>query len=302
MLREAGVAEGIRRDVDRLWQTEGDSELPELDLIDRMAATCALLDGRAASLLERCQSHYTGPELPDATWLSGSDVPRTMRDNLRLYYARWLAQHALYDEALAQLAELDLGNVVDPASVLFYRAVAHQQLVEPDEARAALVELLEHRDSLPERFLQVAQLLERDLAALEDESMQHIARRMSDIRRRLAYGRAGEHVQRIERGVVESLDEKIEQLEQQQQQQNQSPSGGMMAPMQPMDDSRLPSMQAPMQVDQRDIGHRSGWGDLPPREREQALQAIGREFPAHYRDLIEQYFRELAAESPGADR
>jgi hypothetical protein len=65
-----------------------------------------------------------------------------------------------------------------------------------------------------------------------------------------------------------------------------------------MEDSRLADLDAPMEVDQRDIGHSSGWGDLPPREREQALQAIGRDFPAHYRDLIEQYFRELAAESP----
>jgi hypothetical protein len=64
-----------------------------------------------------------------------------------------------------------------------------------------------------------------------------------------------------------------------------------------MQDSQLPSMQAPMEVDQRDIGHKSGWGDLPPRERERALQQIGRDFPAHYRELIEQYFRELAAES-----
>ena len=44
----------------------------------------------------------------------------------------------------------------------------------------------------------------------------------------------------------------------------------------------------------------SGWGDLPPHEREQALQQIGRDFPAHYRDLIEQYFRELATETDPA--
>ena len=53
-------------------------------------------------------------------------------------------------------------------------------------------------------------------------------------------------------------------------------------------------MQAPGKVEQRDIGNKSGWGDLPPKEREQALQQIGREFPAHYREVIEQYFRALA--------
>ena len=46
----------------------------------------------------------------------------------------------------------------------------------------------------------------------------------------------------------------------------------------------------------RNIGNKSGWGDLPPKEREEAMQQIGRDFPSHYRDVIEQYFRRLAAE------
>jgi acyl-CoA reductase-like NAD-dependent aldehyde dehydrogenase len=67
-----------------------------------------------------------------------------------------------------------------------------------------------------------------------------------------------------------------------------------------MEDSRPAELKAPMQVDRREIGNQSGWGDLPPKEREQALQQIGREFPAHYRELIENYFRELANE-PAAE-
>ena len=50
----------------------------------------------------------------------------------------------------------------------------------------------------------------------------------------------------------------------------------------------------------KDIGHKSGWGDLPPKEREEALQQMGRDFPAHYRDAIEEYFRKLATE-PASD-
>ena len=30
---------------------------------------------------------------------------------------------------------------------------------------------------------------------------------------------------------------------------------------------------------------------------EEALQQIGKDFPAHYRDVIEQYFRKLATDS-----
>ena len=46
----------------------------------------------------------------------------------------------------------------------------------------------------------------------------------------------------------------------------------------------------------KNIGNRIGWGDLPPKEREEAMQQISKEFPSHYRDVIEQYFRRLAAE------
>ena len=51
------------------------------------------------------------------------------------------------------------------------------------------------------------------------------------------------------------------------------------------------------EVTKKDIGSKSGWGDMPPKEREEAMQQIGHDFPAHYRDAIEQYFRRLAAEN-----
>jgi hypothetical protein len=49
-------------------------------------------------------------------------------------------------------------------------------------------------------------------------------------------------------------------------------------------------------VDQKKIGSKSGWGDLPPKEREEALQQISKDLPAHFRDVIEEYFRKLARE------
>jgi hypothetical protein len=40
----------------------------------------------------------------------------------------------------------------------------------------------------------------------------------------------------------------------------------------------------------------AGWGTLPPKERQEALQQLGKDFPAHYRAAIEQYFRRIATE------
>ncbi len=265
-------------------------------LLDRAAETFALVEPRAKTLIDACNTPYEGPVPPKADWLEDTTLPEVLRNNLRLYHARWLAQHNLYDEVLQALEGLQPKDVVDPAGLLFYQMVAHHQVVEPDRSRLALEQLLEQEEKLPRRYLQVAQLLRRDLASLKDESLDHISRQMNDVRRRLDIGRAGKQVQVVEKGVVDSLDRIIKKLEEQQQQQ-QSKKTGSGQSAKPMQDSQLPSMRAPMKVDQRDIGNQSGWGDLPEKEREQALQQIGREFPAHYRELIEQYFRELADET-----
>jgi len=64
-----------------------------------------------------------------------------------------------------------------------------------------------------------------------------------------------------------------------------------------MQDSQLPgSPNAPGKVEARDIGHGTKWGNMDDKDREKAMQEIGREFPSHYREVIEEYFRRLAAE------
>ena len=52
----------------------------------------------------------------------------------------------------------------------------------------------------------------------------------------------------------------------------------------------------PGEVDQRRTGVRSDWGNLPPKQREEALQQISKGLPSHYREVIEEYFRKLARE------
>jgi hypothetical protein len=83
-------------------------------------------------------------------------------------------------------------------------------------------------------------------------------------------------------------------MQQQQAQSSSAPSGQPSGT--PMDDSKIADLKAPGSVDRRDIGRGTDWGNLPEKEREKALQEIGREFPSHYREVIEEYFRRLAAE------
>ena len=53
-------------------------------------------------------------------------------------------------------------------------------------------------------------------------------------------------------------------------------------------------LPGPGDVDQKDQGDRAGWGNLPPAQRQEALQRLTEELPSHYREVIEGYFRQLA--------
>jgi hypothetical protein len=152
---------------------------------------------------------------------------------------------------------------------------------------------LEREDEIAVRYRTIAQLMEADLRPLKTDSLDEVARLMDDIRRRLELGRAGARVRKQEDDVIAKLDKMIEELEKQQQQQGGG-GGGSLAPSRPAPDSSNLGGKGPGNVDQKDIGRGDDWGDLPPKERQAALQQISKELPAHYREVIEEYFRKLA--------
>jgi hypothetical protein len=159
-----------------------------------------------------------------------------------------------------------------------------------------IARLLENEDAIPRRYREVARLMAADIEPLKEDSLDEVSRIMDDVRRRLKLARAGKRVRDQEDDVIAKLDKMIEELEKQQQQQQQQQSGGngSMQPNRPLDDSQPAGGQGPGNVAQRDIGNGSGWGNLPPRQREEAIQDITKNLPAHYRAVIEEYFRKLA--------
>lgn len=291
----------VQADIRDLWLSQDADQ--SAGLLERLAECLAVSDPRVAELVDYCAHLSPQGKLPEFAWLADSATPQLVRHNMRLYLARALVETGYYDEALSWTDGLETGDIVAPDVLLFYRAAAHHQLVQPDRAAAELAELAERQDELPLRFQKLSALMQQDLAGLQDESLDHIARRMADVRRRLAQGSSGERVQDVENGVIDSLDKLIKKVEDQlQQQQAQSSSSGGQQNSTPMQDSRLARLRAPGKVDQHDVGHSAGWGNLPDKEREQALQDIGREFPSHYREVVEQYFRRLAAEEPDGEK
>ena len=282
----------VRAKAEKLW-----GDLPAAatddDLLVRLALTFALIDRDAAKLVKQCSEPRAQLALPSQDWLRGSTAPPLLVNNLRLLYARWLIEESLYDEAQEQLSGLKPDDVAAPAALLFYESVVSHALLNKESGLKSTAELLQGRQYSPRRYVVLARLMQEDLKDLKEETLDHISRRMDDVRRRLELGRAGKKVRDQQDGIIKSLDKIIKKIEEQQQQQQQMST---LQPSSPMPDSQIAGGKGPGKVDPKNIGSESGWGNLPPKKREEAMQQIGRDFPSHYRDVIQQYFRRLAAE------
>ena len=295
LLAKRELDETQKLKISALW-LEGGPEPDPSEVLDRVAASLAVIEPQASAIYELTQQAPAGkvaaPEL-----LTDESVPMFVRGNLRLLIARWLAQHEMVDEALEQLRDLKPADVVDPASLLFYQALGHHRLLEKKECLAQVKLLLENESTIPRRYATIARLMEADIKPLKTDSLDEVARLMDDIRRRLDLGRAGKKVRDEEEAVIAKLEKMIEEMEQQQQQQQQqqqSGNQGAQKPANPAQDSMAPEQKGPGNVDSKNIGKKDGWGNLPPKERQEVLQQIGRDLPAHFRETIEEYFKRLA--------
>jgi hypothetical protein len=283
----------VHAKADALWQGLSASA-SEDDVLVRLARTFALVNQNAAKLVAMCSEPRSQMLVPAQPWLRDGSAPPLLTNNLRLFFARWLVEQSLFDEALEQISDLGPADVVAPASLLFHQSVVYHALLNKELGLKSIDVLLQGAEATPRRYVALAQLIQDDLNGLEEDTLDHVARRMDDIRRRLDLGRAGPKVRKVEKGVIETLDKLIKKEEEKQQQADSDPNS--IRSNSPAQQSRLAGGQGAGDVTKKNIGSKSGWGDMPAKEREEAMQQIGRDFPAHYRDAIEQYFRRLAAE------
>ncbi len=244
-------------------------------------------------MVEFCDTHETPDKLPQFPILDDPGQPAFLRHNLRLLCGQWLAQNRYYDESLQMLEGLTPTDVVDPAALLFYQSTGHHRMPDKKQCLPLVAKLLENEQQIPRRYAVVAHLIEADLKPLKTDSLDEISRLMDEVERRLDLKRAGKRVRDQEDEVVAKLDKLIKEMEEQQQ---QSSSAANLTPSSPAQDSRPMGGKGPGNVDPKSIGTKTGWGNLPPKERQEALQQIGKDLPAHYREVIEEYFRKLARE------
>jgi len=215
-----GADDKLREKALAFWK-DVPEDLPGPDLVERVCKSFSVSDPRIATLVDLCSQQRESFTLPDTSWLTTEELPPVVRNHLRLHYGRWLCQERLYDNTAEMLEGLKPDDVLDPASLLFYQSVAYHRLLNKEKGLEAIGRLLDEVSGSPKRYVSLAGLMQDDLRALKDDSLDHISRRMEDVERRLDLAQAGAKVRQIEESIVKSLDKMIEEIEQQQQQQQQ---------------------------------------------------------------------------------
>ena len=274
-----------------------------LEGIVRLAAEGDTSIRKLSDLLSLDVSSETMPEIESAlsSVLANGGIPDWLKSDCQLWVSRCLAQNALYDEALNKLQALSMETVSDPSTYLFNLAVCQHHLLRRDECVASLGRLLEREIDLPTRYAITARLMEADIKPLKEDSLDEISRLMNDVERRLTLGRTGKMVRDKQQAIIDKLDKSIDQIEQQMQQQQQQQKQKKQQnqkqnqdPTKPQDQMQPEEVKGPGEIDSKDIGNSASWGNLPPAQRQEALQNMTKDLPSHYREVIEAYFKRLS--------
>ena len=172
-----------------------------------------------------------------------------------------------------------------------------------DAAGEGLARFLAEYPDAPPRLAIAARQMLLELNNREPERMSEVADLMDYSGRRLKSADGGEVVQTRQQRIVQLLDQLIKEEEEKEKNSCNNPSGGSggkpqagRSPAKPMQQSRLPggtpqdeSLRASRRANPGEM-----WGAMPPGERDRILQALRESFPSRYRQLVEQYYEELA--------
>lgn len=296
----AAIQEADARVTDQAMQpwAELDDAAPPRMVLDAVVRSVYFASEPTRELIELIGTERFDPAslTPLAERLDAS--PPLFAANVRTWLGRELVTAGSIDEAALLLDPVDPAATVDPATALFFKAVCEHNALDKEAGLKTIARLLDETEAVPERYAAVARLMRQDLEDLSENEMQQLAHQMKNVERRLQQGRSGEKTQEQEQKILSDLDGMIEQMEKQLQQM-QGGQGQSDESAQPMDDSRIAGAPGEGEVDERPIGRKDGWGNLPDKEQTEAKNLINRQFPSHYRQAVEEYLKRLAERPAG---
>lgn len=210
-LKEVGQYDAKRAAFDALWAAKDKS------LLDKLAETFSLGDADAARVLNEAKNASASAPTALPEVLSNTKKPAFFRANLALAYARALVNRKVYEEGLETLKLVKAEQTIDPASYLFFKAVAEHGQMDKSAANETIARLLDDVPAAPERYKMVAALMHFDMLAWTEqgilEKLAGIGRKMDNVQRRLALERGGKKTQKQQKEIVVRLDELIKELE-----------------------------------------------------------------------------------------
>lgn len=185
----------------------------------------------------------------------------------------------------------------------FMRAYALLRNLRYEQAAIAFTAFLRDHPDAPDRLRLTARQILQELQARRPKHLGDIADLMAYAGRQLRAGYSDRPVAEAQGKAIDLLSSLIKEAEEQEDQQqngnaggNQSGTpGGMQPPNAPADRSTAPEGRAEMGPTHRAPAARPGetWGQLPAQRREKILQSLRKNFPQRYRELVEQYYRQL---------
>lgn len=194
---------------------------------------------------------------------------------------------------------------------LFMRGVCQVHALNYEGAIASLEEFAGRYPDAPERLRVGATQILTELSRRSPGRIGDVRDLLGYARRRIHTGETGKPVIDRQKEAVALLDALIEEAEEQEKNQggggdgDGSGGGGGGAPQgnQQPGGSGANQSNAPG-GEQRDANLRKkiakpgdAWGRMPPRERDQILQALQKQYPSQYRELLEQYYRQLSKDA-----
>jgi hypothetical protein len=275
-------------------------------LLDKVVDTLAL-EPTAAKLLTDAKDPLSPAPTAVPAVLKDAKQPAFYRANLALAYAKALSNRRVYEEALDTLRTVKAEEVVDPSAYLFHRAVAEHAMLHKEEAHRSIARLLDDVADVPERYKAVGALMLLDMLTWREKDLNWIARKMDNSGRRLQLARGGPITQKIQKDIVNRLDELIKEMENRQKGSSGSNGGacpdgskggsgsGGGAGGNPMQDSNIANNGGPGNIDSKKFKKIvEKWSTLPERERRAYIQELTTGLSDKHRQAIYNYFKRLS--------
>lgn len=312
VLSDPSVEEAVRKTVADGWQRRRS----EPDATNFLEEALAVVSADYHRALEAMSAGDPAGAAAKLRPLEESSDPY-LRVHAASRLARALIEQERIEEAMAVLerwrnrrAEVERYSFQGP-DMDFTRAYGLLRELKYDRAAAAFEEFLGDHPEAPERLRLSARQILQELRQRRPDGLGDVADLMGYAGRRMRAGRPDDPAIEAQRRAIDLLDRLIKDKEQQEQQASQGTQSSRSessrgrpreeptrSPAEPATNSAPPQGAAQPGPLRRSPVARPGevWGRMPARDRERVLQSLRKNFPARYRELVEQYYRQLGKE------